>query len=45
MEWIKQIEKYNPVNEQEKKDKEINFESRKREDLNNMEQDKIKKKI
>lgn len=23
MEWIKQIEKYNPVNEQEKKDKEI----------------------
>ena len=23
MEWIKQIEKYNPVDEQEKKDKEI----------------------
>ena len=23
MEWIKQIEKYNPVNEQEKKDKDI----------------------
>ena len=23
MEWVKQIEKYNPINEQEKKDKEI----------------------
>ena len=23
MEWVKQIERYNPINEQEKKDKEI----------------------
>ena len=29
MEWVKQIERYNPINEQEKKDKEIGIKSKK----------------